>query len=212
MMSVNAKVAKVVQLVESRLIPGQRLMLAIAGPPGSGKSTLADVVVHHLNSRQDPAYAAALLPMDGFHLDNHILREYGLLNRKGAPNTFDAPGLLSLLKQVRQQTGTLYYPLFDREQDRSLPKAGTLRRDIPIVIVEGNYLLLDAPVWREISQCFDATVFLHTPLPVLKERLLNRWIGFGFSAQDAELKAQDNDLLNAELVIQDSIHADLTLD
>ena len=36
---------------------------------------------------------AALMPMDGYHFDNAMLVERGLLPRKGAPQTFDVDGL-----------------------------------------------------------------------------------------------------------------------
>ena len=78
--------------VKSRAVDGKRLLVAIAGPPGSGKSTLAE----RLASGIGPS--AAALPMDGFHLDNATLRQKGLLDRKGAPETFDAKGFVDTVQ------------------------------------------------------------------------------------------------------------------
>lgn len=211
MTNIDAKTVRVVEFIESLLYPNERIIIALAGPPGSGKSTLAQAVVNTFNALKDPARSAALMPMDGFHLDNDVLVERGLLSRKGAPNTFDVLGLLELLQQVKQQTETLYYPLFDREKDKSLLAAGQLLENTSIVVVEGNYLLLDAPLWRDAKQYFDGLVFLNTPMPLLEERLLKRWLGLGFSLDDALAKAQLNDLPNAQLVLSQSVAADLIL-
>ena len=49
-----------------------RFLVAIAGPPGSGKSSLADELASELRSRGE---FAAIVPMDGFHMDDTVLRE-----------------------------------------------------------------------------------------------------------------------------------------
>ena len=50
---------------------GERLLVAIVGPPGSGKSTLADALYAELARH---GASSAVLPMDGFHYDDAILR------------------------------------------------------------------------------------------------------------------------------------------
>src|SRR5579884_2593077 len=62
--------------------PG-RVLLGITGPPGAGKSTLADAVVAAVGD------AAALVPLDGFHLPQAELVRLGRRDRMGAPDTFD---------------------------------------------------------------------------------------------------------------------------
>jgi len=71
-------------------LPKGRRLIAIAGAPASGKSTLAARVVEGLNA-QVPG-RAAVVPMDGFHLDDTVLSARGDLARKGAPHTFDVLG------------------------------------------------------------------------------------------------------------------------
>ena len=188
-----------------------RIMIAIAGPPGSGKSTLAAAVVKQLNASSKSSSEAALLPMDGFHLGNDELDIRGLLERKGAPETFDVQGLLALLKNVKTTNVDLRYPLFDRICDDVLADAGLLKASTSIVVVEGNYLLLDAPLWSEISALFDATVFLDPLLSTLEKRLIERWLNHGFSAQQASEKVHSNDLINAKLVLKQSVAASLKL-
>lgn len=198
-------------LIERTQPSGKRLLIAIAGPPGSGKSTLASEVVERLNAESGGEPRAALLPMDGFHLDNEILRARGLLARKGAPETFDAKGLVELVRQVRAAEADTSYPLFDRALDCALPDAGLLKATTPIVVIEGNYLLLDTPPWQALAELFDASVFLAPPIEALEERLVQRWLSFGFSPAAATAKAQDNDLKNAATVLDNSRRADLLL-
>ena len=184
-------------------------MVAIVGPPGSGKSTLAAAVVDQLNA--EASDQATLVPMDGYHLDNEELVALGLLRRKGAPATFDAESLLELITQIRTANLDIRYPTFDRNLDATVPNGGLLKREIPIVVIEGNYLLLDKPVWRQLKALFDLSVFLQPSRSELERRLIDRWLHYGFSPQEARRKALDNDMVNAELVLSSSLPADLCL-
>jgi len=178
-----------------------RIMVAVAGPPGSGKSTVAEALAGAV------AAPAQVVPMDGFHLENDVLRARGLLPRKGAPETFDCPGLLALLRRIRQG-GAVPYPTFDRVADRTLPEGGRLREETKVVLVEGNYLLLDAPCWREIAQLWDVTIWLEVPHEELEARLTQRWLDHGLSREQAGIRARGNDMVNADRVIAGSLTAD----
>ena len=74
-----------------------------------------------------------------------------------------------------------------------------------VLIVEGNYLLLDRDPWRGAS--FDLTVMLDVPEAELRRRLTARWQGYG---ADVEAHLQ-NDMTNALTVIRESRKADLVL-
>lgn len=202
----------VLDLILTTVQPEKRTMIAIAGPPGSGKSTLAEAVVSQINQLSGSSLSASLLPMDGFHLDTHIIEPMGLLARRGAHETFDAPGFLQLMRRVRGRDDDVPYPVFDRASDRSIPDAGLLKQETEIVVVEGNYLLLNKPVWCELRALFDATVFLRYTLETLEQRLLNRWLSLGFTHEQAAKKVYGNDLKNAQLVLEHSAGADLTID
>ena len=204
-------VESILKLIYQKHQNQQRILIGIAGPPGSGKSTLAESVVSALNNQSIDRNTSALLPMDGFHYDNEILIQRHLLPRKGSPETFDVNGLSHLLTNVKKAEGDIRYPIFFRKLDRSFIDAGLLKKEVDIIIVEGNYLLLDAPEWRDIAQLFDMTVFLRSSLSILEERLKSRWLGLGYSLGDALKKTHDNDLVNAKLVLNTSLPADLTL-
>ena len=180
-----------------------RLIVAIAGPPGSGKTTLTESLADRLEH-------AAILPMDGFHLDNETLAEKGLLHRKGAPETFDPAALYQLLERVRAGE-TIDVPTFDRVRDCVVPQGAVVHPDTQIVLVEGNYLLLDRPVWRDLHRFWDCSVFIAVPEDVLEQRLFQRWIDHGLSPADARKRARENDLVNAEEVRRNSVGKDFIL-
>ena len=207
----HSDIEAVMALIDAAARSGERTLIAIAGPPGSGKSTLAEAVVEQLNAKAGSETLAALIPMDGFHLDNEDLEKQGLLSRKGAPETFDAAGLVQLVRRIRSGSADIHYPLFDRTSERSLVDAGLLKAETPIVVVEGNYLLLDDSPWNALAELFDATVFLATPVEALEARLIDRWLSYGFSPEMAAEKARGNDLRNARLVLEKSLAADLLL-
>ena len=181
---------------------GRSFMVALAGPPGAGKSTLGEALV--------AGRGAALVPMDGFHLDNRLLDAAGLRHRKGAPRTFDAAGCLALLARLRAGEDVVA-PLFDRERDLAIAGALAVPGDAPLIVVEGNYLLLDRPVWRDIAALFDLTVMIDPGEAVLERRLVKRWLDHGHDLETAKARAADNDLVNARTVLRESLPPDLRL-
>ncbi|WP_340638110.1 hypothetical protein [Salinicola tamaricis] len=125
----------------------RRTLVAIAGPPAAGKSTLAEALCARIDALR-PGYVA-LVPMDGYHFDNAVLIPQGQLDIKGAPETFDVAGLSHDLARLRRDDGPVAVPLFDRPLD--LARARRARLIQPghrLVLVEGNYLLLDRALAR----------------------------------------------------------------
>ncbi len=175
----------------------KRRMVALAGAPASGKSTLAQTLAAGL---VDAGCAAQVVPMDGFHLDNAILNERGLLHRKGAPETFDVNGISELVSRLGSDV-EVFHPTFDRARDISIAASGVVGPACDTVVVEGNYLLLDAPIWRDLSGFWDLSVRLDVPRAALHERLVARWLKYGLSQEAAQARAQENDLPNADLVL-----------
>lgn len=205
-------VEQVCNLVASKFNGNSRTILGIAGPPGSGKSTLAESVVRALNTRHaDAPRYAALLPMDGYHLDNRILEDRGLLPRKGAPETFDAWGFCRAVQGLTGQEQEGFFPTFDRNLDLAIANAVAIAPSVPVVVVEGNYLLLNSDPWQSMQSAFSATVFLCPPMTILRERLIQRWIDHGLDPAAALARATQNDLPNAQTVIDQSNRADLHL-
>ncbi|MFW8634919.1 nucleoside/nucleotide kinase family protein [Cribrihabitans pelagius] len=172
---------------------GRRRLVAVSGAPGSGKSTLAQAAADALSQQ---GHRTAVVPMDGFHLDNEILSKRGLLARKGAPETFDLGGLARLLPALTQEE-EVFYPVFDRPRDIAIAGAGRVGPEHNIVLVEGNYLLFDEAGWRNLAQNWDLAIRVKVDISELRRRLVTRWLSHGLDAQAATARAEGNDLANA---------------
>jgi pantothenate kinase len=158
------------------------------------------------------AVKAAILPMDGFHFDDAVLHAAGRRPWKGAPDTFDVGGLASVLARLRANTEEVVaVPVFDRDLEISRGSARLITRDRRLIIVEGNYLLLDQAPWSGLAAQFDLTVMIDVPEPVLQARLRNRWAHYDLSEDQILQKLEDNDLPNGRTVQKHSRPADLIL-
>jgi len=188
-----------------------RIIAAIVGAPGSGKSSVAERVIEILNSAS--AYQAALLPMDGFHYDDGVLETLGRRERKGAQDTFDVDGLYYLLQRLQTNTDNMIaVPLFDRSIEISRAGARLIYQQTPIIICEGNYLLLDNAPWNRLKSLFDLSIMLQVSTSELEKRLTQRWQDVGLSDKEIQSKVEKNDLPNGLMVLRQSMPADLYLD
>lgn len=180
-----------------------RRMVALAGPPGAGKSHVTEALLQAVPG-------AALLPMDGYHLDDGLLSARGDLARKGAPQTFDLDGFAVMLDRLARDDGApVLVPVFDRDLEISRAAARQIDPQARLILVEGNYLLLDRPGWRDLARHFALTVMLDVPRAVLEARLAARWRAL--PADQARAKLQANDLPNVDLVLGASRAPDLIL-
>lgn len=173
--------------------PG-RTIVGIAGPPASGKSTLAAALAAEMGTR------AALVPMDGFHLDDDVLRRHGSWERKGAPDTFDAHGFADLLRRLAQATDTVYAPRFRRDIEAAIAGAIEISVEVSLVITEGNYLLLDRDPWPRARAYIDETWFLSIDPELRRRRLIERHMRYGRTLREARSRALGTDETNAELI------------
>ena len=172
---------------------GDRAVLGIAGAPGAGKSTLASALAE--------AVDAVVVPMDGFHLAQAELDRLGRAERKGALDTFDGHGFVSLLRRLRTADAPVTYaPVFRREIEEPVAGAIAVRQDAPLVIVEGNYLLVDESPWDEVRGLLDACWFVEIDETTRLERLVARHEAHGRSPQQARVFAHGSDQVNAELI------------
>ena len=187
-----------------------RVIVAIAGAPGSGKSTMAERLAGKLNGRMPGL--AAVLPMDGYHYDDLYLVPAGLRPRKGAPHTFDVGGLYHTVKRLRDRDeAEVAVPVFDRQIEIARAGARLIPAEVPVIIAEGNYLLLDQAPWDRLRPLFDVTVMVDVPEHVLRARLRGRWERLGMDEAAIRSKLEENDLPNARLVRYGSVRADYQL-
>ena len=181
-----------------------RFLTALAGPPGSGKSTLAEGLVDLLGK------GAKAVPMDGFHYDDAVLLARGARGRKGAPDTFDVRGFQHLLRRLRTED-EVAIPLFDRDLEISRAGADIVTPADRLLVIEGNYLLLNEAPWPELGPLFDLTVWIDVPEAELERRLLARWAHHGKTPAEARAWIDSNDMPNIRRVTKGSRAADVVL-
>jgi pantothenate kinase len=186
---------------------GDRRILGIAGAPGGGKSTLAAALIGELGPD-----TARLVGMDGFHLAQAELERLGRADRKGAPDTFDARGFAALLRRLRnREDSVVYAPEFRREIEEPVACAVPVPREVPLVVTEGNYLLVDDADWSDVRALLDEAWFVEGDEDRRRDWLIARHIQFGKSPEFAREWVMRSDERNAELVATTRTRADLVV-
>lgn len=203
----NESIQEIAALLCQSSTANKRSLIAIAGPPGAGKSTFAQALAPEINQLAG-SDKATILPMDGYHLDNSILEQQHSLTRKGAPHTFDVHGFINMVKRITTSTSEIVVPVFDRQLDLARAGARSILASHTIILIEGNYLLLDQQPWSDLHPLFDYRIYLDVPEPELHKRLTQRWIAHNHSPEEAIARAESNDLPNARLVTSCRLSAD----
>jgi pantothenate kinase len=180
------------------------LLIGLAGRPGAGKSTAAEKLAALLPSSR-------VLPMDGFHFPQAQLVSLGRRERMGAPDTFDVDAFVALLESLRTPATTVRAPGFDRTIEEPVPDELTFTPEVPCIIVEGNYLLLDDHGWHRVAPLLDVTVGVVLDEATRHERLIARHVAFGKSVDEARAWALGPDEANAATIAPTLERADYLL-
>lgn len=194
----------------------RRQLVFLAAAPGTGKSTLAEFLKKL--SQEDPALEPiSVIGMDGFHrYQDYLLshttvwegKEIPMVSIKGHPATFDLKRLERFVKRVADGE-TVLWPEYDRLTHN--PREDAIRVDGNIVLLEGNYLLLDEDGWRDLKNYADYTISITSAPELLKERLVERKILTDVAREKAEKFVEFSDMYNARLVLSKMLPADLAL-
>ncbi len=204
---ISGEAAALLRVKELLNSSGNRILIGIVGKPGAGKSTLSAYLLRELQSNE-----ITVVPMDGYHLSNAVLRQLGRAERKGAPDTFDAAGFAALLKRIRSDNSAdIYYPIFDRSIEESIAAQGVVTTETKVVIVEGNYLLHDKGDWKEVAGLLDETWFIDVDDEIRLQRLIARHIAFGKTPAEAEAWSRGSDEVNAKIIEQTRSRADAVI-
>lgn len=185
-----------------------RFTIGIVGKPGAGKSTLTSYLMEML-----PKDYASLVPMDGYHLSNQQLKNLGLLDRKGAINTFDTNGYVNLLKRINSEIDKdIYFPIFHRNIEESYAADGVVYAKTKLVITEGNYLLASEGGWEQVAPEIDEIWYLKINDELRLERLIKRHQDFGKDLKAAEAWARGTDEVNARFIELTASKADVIVE
>lgn len=185
----------------------ERVLIGIIGKPGAGKSTLSKFLMAKLSKE-----LVTVVPMDGYHLSNKVLKDLKRSDRKGAPDTFDVAGFVSLVKRIRsEQTQNIYYPIFDRAIEESIAAQGVVTSATKVVIIEGNYLLHDEGGWEVINDLLDESWMVDVDDDKRISRLISRHIAYGKDPEAAKAWAKGTDEVNAKLIERGRTRADFVV-
>ncbi|EGY15918.1 phosphoribulokinase/uridine kinase family protein [Verticillium dahliae VdLs.17] len=201
----------------SRNDPRQRVLIALAGVPGSGKSTVATTLLEDLNRhgiRHRFTILTIMLLQDGFHYSRHVLSSFNdpalAFRRRGAPFTFDATGFLEIVKKLKQMPVTgcgehamiIGAPSFDHAEMDPVPNSISLSSEARLVIIEGNYTLLNEAPWDQIADLVDDKWFVDVAEDVARLRLAARHLKAGIenTMELALLRADENDVPNGAYI------------
>lgn len=190
---------------------GRRMAMGFAGGPGVGKSTLAAQLVAALNEANPGR--AALVPMDGFHMKHAKLEAMGQTHFKGAPHTFEAGDFVAFLQRLKTATGPVSGPGYSRKIEDTVEDAFTVSPEAQILVVEGNYLLLDSGAWAQVKPLLDFSTFFVVPREMVRARLMKRHGEEGlFTEERNRAHIERNDLPNYDLIMTTLERADLVID
>lgn len=190
---------------------GRRMTMGFAGGPGVGKSTLAAQLVAALNEANPGR--AALVPMDGFHMKHAKLEAIGQTHFKGAPHTFEAGDFVAFLQRLKTATGPVSGPGYSRKIEDTVEDAFTVAPEAQILVVEGNYLLLDSGAWAQVKPLLDFSTFFVVPREMVRARLMKRHGEEGlFTEERNRAHIERNDLPNYDLIMTTLERADLVID
>ncbi|XP_047979830.1 putative uridine kinase C227.14 [Salvia hispanica] len=221
----NVLAERLVPVAAAESNPNFKHIVGLCGPPGAGKSTLASQVANRVNELWvqrssffnelvDSPEVAIVLPMDGFHL---YRRELDAMKdpeeahaRRGAPWTFAPDRLLRCLTSLRNE-GSVCVPSFDHGVGDPVEDDIFVSLQHKVVIVEGNYLLLDEGAWRDIASLLDEKWFIDVDIHKAMQRVLKRHISTGKPRDVAKWRIDYNDRPNAELIMNSKKRADLLI-
>ena len=190
------------------------VVIGVVGAPGAGKTTLVESLVRELNKdTPDPEQQAyAHVPMDGFHLSDQELTRLGLLNRKGAPETFDVHGYVATLQRLRSpREAVVYAPGFERTLEQPIAGVIPVFPSATTILTEGNYLLLDHPDWQHVRNQCNEIWYCEQDDDLRIQRLIQRHIQFGKTPAEAKSWVLTVDEKNAQLIRSTRANADLVV-
>lgn len=194
----------------------ERVIVFIAAPPGVGKTTLS-LFLERLSKESVGINDIQAIGIDGFHypqdyiLKNKVVREgieIPMKEVKGSPETFN----LTLLKEkiMALKEGDVLWPIYDRKKHDVVADQVLVNKKI--VIIEGNWLLLDEDGWRDLSAYCDYCVFITAQIDMLRSRLIERKIKGGLTKEEAVKFCENSDLKNVNRALKNMKKPNMILD
>ncbi|EPF4400483.1 type I pantothenate kinase [Enterococcus hirae] len=150
-------------------------IIGIAGSVAVGKSTTARLLQTIL-SRTFKRRNVQLITTDGFLYPNETLKERGIMNRKGFPESYDMEMLIDFLNRVKSGQEEIKVPVYSHDIYNIIPGEYELIQQPDILIVEGiNTLQLPANQQIYVSDFFDFSVYVDADSSLIEKWYLDRF-------------------------------------
>ncbi len=193
----------------------ERLIIFMAAPPAVGKTTLSQFL-EYLSKVNEELIDIQSLGLDGFHYHSDYIQTHEIIRDgkiipmkevKGCPETFDAEHFRKKVEELKD--GNPRWPIYDRTIHDVVEDVVEVTGDI--VLIEGNWLLLNEEPWNKIKEKADYTILIEAEEKVLRSRLIERKMQGGLSREDAENWYLNSDSVNVKRVLEHSDKGDLNL-
>ena len=156
-------------------------IIGIAGSVAVGKSTTARLL-RALLARWPNTPRVELVTTDGFLLPNAVLKEEGLMERKGFPESYDLPALLAFLTDIKAGKREVEAPIYSHLSYDIVPGETVKIARPDILIVEGLNVLQTSRLPKDgravpfVSDFFDFSIYIDADEPVLRQWYLERFL------------------------------------
>lgn len=150
-------------------------IIGIAGSVAVGKSTTARLLQMML-SRVYKNKTVEMITTDGFLYPNEILLKENLMDRKGFPESYDMPRLISFLGDIKNGKENMVSPVYSHEVYDIVEGEYHVLDQPDILIVEGiNILQLPANEQIYVSDFFDFSVYVDAEPAQIEKWYLERF-------------------------------------
>jgi len=158
-----------------RRTPKVPYIIGIAGSVAVGKSTSARLL-QALLARWPGHPRVDLVTTDGFLFPNRVLKDRGLMQRKGFPESYDLPRLVGFLTDVKSGKAGVSAPVYSHLSYDILPRERQVVRRPDILILEGLTVLHTGTSTPGkgpqvfVSDFFDFSIYIDA-----EEQHIRRW-------------------------------------
>src|SRR5437588_2631048 len=156
-------------------------IIGVAGSVAVGKSTTARVL-QALLARWPNVPKVDLITTDGFLYPNAILEREGLMEKKGFPESYDLPALLTFLSNIKAGYRPARAPVYSHLIYDVMPSQWIEIDHPDILVVEGLNVLQAGRPPRDgkaipfVSDFFDFSIYLDADEEVLREWYVDRFL------------------------------------